>query len=645
VKQRQFLDVVDEAVAHQRFDAACAHLEPRPEEIALSEGLHRVLAADVTAAVDVPAFDRSNMDGFAVRAADTFGAEELEPVLLSVTDVALAAGQVPPQGFEVTPGIAVPIATGGVIPRGADAVLMVEHTEPDPAGIRVTRSVVPGGNITFAGSDIGRGEVVLRRGVLLSSRETAVLAAVGADRLTVVARPRVAVVSTGGEIVAPGHPLGIGRVFDSNQRMLADSVAEIGCDPVVCGIVPDDERILDATVGPLLSGPDAVDVVLLSGGTSKGEGDINATVVRNLAERFPGSPGVVVHGVALKPGKPILLAVIAGKPVVVLPGFPTSAVFTFHEFVGPLLRRLAGLAVETAPTVQAVAPIRIASVPGRTEYSLVDLVEGESGLAAYPLGAGSGSVTAFARADGFIRIPATHEYVAEGSRVEVTLIDPAVRPADLAVIGSHCIGLDDVLSTLAEQGFRIKAIPVGSTAGLAALARGEGDVAGVHLLDEATGEYNTPFLPVGVRLVPGYGRRQGIVFRPGDPLLDVGQDEDAFLALLRSGRRRMINRNPGSGTRVLIDGLLAGARPDGYLHQAKTHHAVAAAVDQGRADWGMTLDTIASTVGLEFRFVADERFDLAVREDRWERPAVRALRELLDDPGVRGRLAALGFTE
>jgi len=135
------------------------------------------------------------------------------------------------------------------------------------------------------------------------------------------------------------------------------------------------------------------------------------------------------------------------------------------------------------------------------------------------------------------------------------------------------------------------------------------------------------------------------VFRPGDPLLDVGQDEDAFLALLRSGRRRMINRNPGSGTRVLIDGLLAGARPDGYLHQAKTHHAVAAAVDQGRADWGMTLDTIASTVGLEFRFVADERFDLAVREDRWERPAVRALRELLDDPGVRGRLAALGFTE
>lgn len=643
MRQRQFLDVLDEGEAHRRFDAACAHLEPGVERVSLDVALHRVLAADVNAAVDVPAFDRSNMDGFAVRAVDTFGAEELEPVMLAVADLALAAGQVPPTGFEVAPGTAVSIATGGVVPRGADAVVMVEHTEPHPDGIRVSRPAVPGGNITFAGSDIGRGEVVMRRGTRLTARETTVLASVGVDRVDVNVRPRVAVVSTGDEIVPPGSPLGAGQVYDSNQRMLLDSVAELGCEPIACGVVPDNERLLDAAVGPLVSGPDAVDVVLLSGGTSKGEGDINATVVHNLAARFPDSPGVVVHGVALKPGKPILLAVIAGTPIVVLPGFPTSAVFTFHEFVAPLLRRLAGLSAGDARTVHAMAPFRITSVAGRAEYTLVDLVEGEAGMAAYPLGAGSGSVTAFARADGFVRIPANHEYVEAGSELEVRLIDPDLQAADVVAIGSHCIGLDDVLGLVAADGFRVKSIPVGSTAGLAALARGEGDVAGVHLLDEQTGEYNTPFLPDGARLIRGYGRRQGIVFRPDDPLANLVDDEEAFLAALRD--RRMINRNPGSGTRILIDGVLAGARPDGYLHQARTHHAVAASVEQGRADWGMTLDTIAARAGLEFRFVADERYDVAVREDRWDRPAVAALRRLLADPAVRRRLAELGFTD
>lgn len=642
MKQRQFLDVLDEAEAHRRFDEACAHLEPRTENVMLDVALHRVLAADITAAVDVPAFDRSNMDGFAVRAADTFGAEELEPVVLALADVALAAGHGPPAGFEVAPGTAVPIATGGVVPRGADAVVMVENTEPHSDGIRVSRPAVPGGNITFAGSDIGRGEVVMRRGTRLTARETTVLASVGVDRVEAVFRPRVAVVSTGDEIVPPGWSLAAGQVYDSNQRMLLDSVAELGCEPVSCGVVSDDERLLDAAVAPLVSGPDEVDVVLLSGGTSKGDGDINATMVHSLSERFPDSPGVVVHGVALKPGKPILLAVIDGTPIVVLPGFPTSAVFTFHEFVAPLLRRLAGLSAGDIRTVRAAAPMRITSVPGRTEYTLVDLVEGDTGLVAYPLGAGSGSVTAFARADGFIRIPSNHEYLEEGTEVEVRLIDPDLRPADLVAIGSHCIGLDDMLGLVAADGFRVKSIPVGSTAGLAALARGEGDVAGVHLLDEETGEYNTPFLPDGVRLIRGYGRRQGIVFRPDDALAEMVDDEQAFMEELCE--RRMINRNPGSGTRILIDGVLAGARPDGYLHQARTHHAVAASVEQGRADWGMTLDTIAANAGLEFRFVADERYDVAVREDRWDRPAVTTLRRLLDDPAARRRLTDAGFT-
>lgn len=383
--------------------------------------------------------------------------------------------------------------------------------------------------------------------------------------------------------------------------------------------------------------------MLLSGGTSKGEGDLNATVVERLAERLPDSAGIVVHGVALKPGKPVLLAVIAGTPIVVLPGFPTSAIFTFHEFVAPLLRRLSGVPASERGVVEATVPMKITSAPGRTEYNLVDLVAGPEGLAAYPLGAGSGSVTAFGRADGFIRIPASIEYVNEGATVEVQLLHPELRPTDLAALGSHCIGFDHLLGLLANQGYRVKMVPVGSTGGLTAAGRGEADVAGIHLMDEETGEYNVPFLPDGVRLLRGYRRRQGIAFRRTDQSL-MEADEETLSALLRAGTLRMVNRNAGSGTRVLIDQLLGGAHPAGYLHQARTHHAVAAAVEQGRADWGVTLDTVAAAAGLEFRFLQDEQYDFAVPEERWDRPAVVALRSLLDDPAVVGQLAALGFT-
>jgi len=642
VKQRQFLNVVDEDAAHAAFSSACSHLRSQREQVPLSHALGRILADDVTAAVDVPGFDRSNVDGFAVHAVDTYGAEELEPIMLALSDVTLAAGDTPREGFDTPSRTAVQIATGGVVPRGTDAVVMIEHTDPVDVAIEVSRSVAPGSNISYAGSDIGRGDTVLRRGIALTSRDTAVMAAVGTDRVEVIARPRVAIVSTGDEIVKPGGSLVLGQVFDSNQPMLLDAVTELGCEPVPAGIAPDDVDAVESMLETLITGPNAVDVVLLSGGTSKGEGDVNSEAVTRLAARLPDSPGIVVHGVALKPGKPILLSVIAGTPVIVLPGFPTSAIFTFHEFVAPLLRRLSGVPDDAVHTADAIAPMRISSVPGRTEYSLVDLVEGNDGLAAYPLGAGSGSVTAFGRADGFVRIPASTEYVAAGERMTVRLLEDRVRIPDLLVIGSHCVGLDYLLGLLAADGYRIKEIPVGSTAGLAALSRGEGDVAGTHLLDADTGLYNESFLPSGVRLVPGYDRRQGIVYRSGEPGLD-GIDDDSLSEAIRSNRYRMVNRNPGSGTRILIDQLLDGYQPAGYLHQVKTHNGVAAAVEQSRADWGMTLETVAETARLEFHFVANERYDFAVREDRWDRPAVVALRRLLNSEQVRANLAEIGF--
>ncbi len=663
MKQEQFLDVVDERTARARFDAACAALSTSSERVALAAALGRVLAEDVASPVDVPGFDRSDVDGFAVQAEDTFGAEELAPRRLRVASVRLAAGATPPADLEVRPGEAVQIATGAVVPRGADAVVMVEHTRTcsgdggagGAEAINVPHAVAPGGHVSFAGSDLGRGEIVLRSRTFLTSRETAMLAAIGVGEVAVLRRPVVGVLSTGDEIRAPGTPLplAVGALFDSNQRAIADAAREQGCDVRELGILPDDVAALRDRIRSIVVAR-SCDVLLLSGGTSKGAGDLNYRVVADLAAELAAagradSPGIVVHGVALKPGKPLCLAVVAGVPVVILPGFPTSAIFTFHEFVAPLLRRLAGRRDDAQTIVRATLPLRIQSAVGRTDYQLVNLIEGAKGLTAYPLGAGSGSVSAFARADGFLRVPQEVEVVAEGTEVEVRILGSGGRggrAADLVAIGSHCIGLDRLLSVLAARGLAVKSIAVGSQGGLSALARGEGDVAGTHLLDAATGVYNRAFLPPGTRLLPGYARRQGLVFRRGDPRFE-GADIATFLARAVQGGVRMIHRNKGSGTRVLLDGLLAahapGAVPDGFAHQAKSHHAVAAAVAQGRADWGMTLDTLAAASGLGFLFVRDESFDFAVREDRWDRPGVAALRDLLASDEGRSILRGLGF--
>jgi putative molybdopterin biosynthesis protein len=626
VKQRQFLEVLDRDEAERRWREAIRVARAGVEQVALGEALGRVLGEDVRADVDVPAFDRSNMDGFAVRAADTFGASEQEPRRLALASETVPTG-VAPSG-EVAPGGAMTIATGGMLPRGADAVVPVEHTDVEGATLIVRRAVVPGGSVSFAGTDIGQGETVLFAGTRLSSRETGVLAAIGRARVPVVKRPVVAILSTGDEIVQPGEALRPGGVYDSNARILGDAVRELGGEPRFHGAFRDDEAALrEALRGAL----DGADLVLLSGGTSKGEGDLNARVVEEL------TPGIVVHGVALKPGKPICLAAHGTRPVVILPGFPTSAIFTFHEFVAPVLREMSGLAAARRETVPARMALRTHSERGRLEYLLVGLVTRSDGtLAAYPMGKGSGSVTSFSRADGFVRIERNVEIVDEDAAVDVTLLGREVAPADLVVIGSHCAGLDRIAGALVGQGFTVKVLAVGSQGGLAAAERGECDAAPIHLLDPDTGAYNAPFLREGLALLRGYTRMQGVVTRP-----DESRDTAELLA---DPSLRMVNRNRGAGTRILIDQLLAGRRPPGFAYEPRSHYAVAAAVAQKRADWGVTIETVAREKGLRFRPLANEHYDFAIPRERWERPAVVALRRLLE-PGtlLRAQLEAAGF--
>ena len=499
-RQEQFLDVLPEEEARRRF-AAVLDLRPlEAETVPLAAALDRVVARTVAAAADAPPFDRSSVDGFALRAADTIDATEAAPVRLRLNREVLACGVAPT--VEITPGTATAIATGGMIPRGADAVAMIEWTEPEEAPdgphLLLRRAVAPGGFVAFAGSDIARGEALLRAGAVITSREIGMLAAAGHAEVPVVRRPRVAVLSTGDELHAPGTPPPPGGIPDSNAAILCAAVAENGGEPVPTGIFRDEEAALAAALRDALA---RADVVVMSGGTSKGAGDVSHRVLGSL-----GSPGVVVHGVALKPGKPLLLAVVGRTPVIVLPGFPTSAVFTFHEFAAIF----------------------------------------------------SGNST-------------------------------------------------------------------------------------VDLLDPKTGEYNTPFVSPGLHLVPGWLRMQGVVFRPGDARFAGLEGREAVRRAAADPSLLLVNRNAGSGTRILLDGLLGGARPAGYANQPKSHNAVAAAVEQGRADWGVAIATVARDYGLGFLPLTEEHYDLFVPEARLERPPVRAFLVALAEPEVRTALTAAGF--
>ncbi|WP_163264469.1 molybdopterin biosynthesis protein [Chelativorans alearense] len=632
--QDQFLTILSREEALARFEAALFPRAVGVEKRPLAEALGLALAENVVAPIDVPPFDRANVDGFAVRSADIAAASERHPVQLTLNGESIACGVTPK--LTVSTGTATSISTGGPVPRGADAIVMVEHTHPTEGdAIEIWRSASPGQFVSYAGSDIARGEVVLRAGTVIGSREVGMFAACGIASVPVARKPRVAVLSTGDELVQPGEALPSAGIYDTNGAIVTAAIAENGGQAEFLGSLPDDEARLEAAMRQALA---EHDMLILSGGTSKGAGDVSHRIVARL-----GEPGIVAHGVALKPGKPLCLAVCGGKPVVILPGFPTSAMFTFHDMVVPVLRRMAGLPPRTDTQVTARIPLRIASELGRTEFVMVSLVKGQEGLVAYPTGKGSGAITSFAQADGFIRIEALADHMPPGSEAEVTLFTPQVRVPDLVIIGSHCTGLDRVVAPLARGGSSVRVLSVGSLGGLAAARRGECDLAPIHLLDEKTGRYNEPFLEPGLELVPGWRRMQGIVYRPGDARFEALEAQDALRAALADPTCLMVNRNQGAGTRILIDSLLGSARPDGYWNQPRSHNAVSAAVAQKRADWGVTIAPVAHAAGLGFIPLAEEHYDFALVAARRDRPAVKAFLTALQSDECREALEQAGF--
>ncbi|MBI4258589.1 MAG: molybdopterin biosynthesis protein [Thaumarchaeota archaeon] len=635
VERKVFRTLISAEEALERFKQQYDAKPLGIEESKVGEAYGRVLAEDVVASLDVPGFDRATMDGYAVRAQDTFGAEEDAPLALKLVGT-VEPGRKPSLG--ISGKETVEIATGAPIPKGANAVVMVEYTSKANGFVEIHKPVVPGENVMAAGSDIMAGELVLKAGQKLSPREMGVASALGFATVKVYRKPKVAILSTGDEILSPGSSSEYGKIFDINAASISGAVLEVGALPLPMGVVQDDEEEMKSALRRALS---SADMVLTSGSTSAGAGDMMYRVIDDL-----GSPGVLVHGLTLKPGKPTVIALVRGKPVIALPGYPTSALMIFSVIVRPVLRALSGSSYESSRTVVAAeTAYRIFAGKGRRELLPVHLVaDSEGKYLVYPVEGGSGAITSMAMADGFLDVSESREFIEEGENVDVHLFSEEMKLADLVVIGSHCVGLDFLARLIKRRhaSFDFKIVNVGSMGGLRAVGRGEADVAGTHLVDES-GVFNKPYLERleladRVVLVRGYSREQGLIVAKGNPK-NVKGPEDLF-----RNDVSMINRNPGSGTRILLDIRLKDTSRGmkvsfedmkkkiiGYESEAKSHTAVAAAVAQGRADVGVGIRTVAERYGLSFIHLADEHYDFAIPRIRLEKASVKIFLEALRD--------------
>ncbi|MFQ6074401.1 MAG: gephyrin-like molybdotransferase Glp [Candidatus Bathyarchaeia archaeon] len=394
------------------------NFSPKPvgtESVPLEHAYNRILAEDVVALIDVPPFNRSTVDGYAVRAEDTFGADEDRPIALRLCG-RVRVGE--PPKVTIAKGTTAETVTGAPLPEGADAVVMLEDTVQKENTVLIHASVSRGENVMKAGSDIHKGETALRKGQTLASYEIGVLAALGVTNVKVYKRPKVAILSTGAEVVEPGKPLSTGKIYDINAQALSAAVMECGGEPINLGIVKDESPKMEAALKKALS---IGDLVVTSGGVSVGPTDIIPKVLDTL-----GEPGVIVYGIAIKPGKPTTVAVINGKTVFALPGHPTSALLIFQLLVRPVIAEMANRPVEKPRMVKAVSATRMFSARGRRTFVTVHLTRDNAGrLLATPVPLGlSGAITTLSKADGYVEIDESQQFVDAGEEVAVHLLKP-----------------------------------------------------------------------------------------------------------------------------------------------------------------------------------------------------------------------------
>ena len=661
-RRRYFLTDIPLEEASARFFGALQEagaLSPMPEELLpLAQAQGRVTAGPIWAAASSPHYDAAAMDGIAVRAADTAGATETAPVTLQLE------------------AQAVWVDTGDPMPAGFDAVVMIEHLHRvDDDKVRIMAPVAPWQHVRPLGEDIVATELVLPENHLLGPVDLGACAAAGLAQLPVRRRPRVAIIPTGNELVPVGSPAGPGEIIEYNSLMLSGMVRDWGGEATVSPPVPDDFDVITGAVRQALA---ENDLVIVNAGSSAGSEDYTAAVVEGLGR-------LLVHGIAIRPGHPVVLGMApadSGRadteavviPIIGLPGYPVSAVLTAELLLKPWLRCKLGLPMvgwagstmagrtgstlrEQRARVSAVITRKVASTPGEDEFLRVKLGRVGGRMVATPVQRGAGVIMSLVQADGITRIPRFLEGLDAGTEVSVELLRPLDEVENTIVaIGSHDLTLDLLASHLRRHKpgigaqrlapVRLSSSHVGSLGGLVALRRGEAHLAGCHLLDEATGRYNLSYverhLPgTPVVLVNLVGRVQGLMVTPGNPkdirsLVDLARPEVAF-----------VNRQRGSGTRVLLDYKLAelglsSQQVRGYQREEFSHLAVAAAVQGGSADAGLGILSAARALGLDFVPLLQEQYDLVIPRVHYDSEALQPLLALLQDPDFRREVETLG---
>jgi putative molybdopterin biosynthesis protein len=574
------------------------------ESVPLSQAYDRVTAAPVFARLSAPHYHASGMDGYALHAANTHTATETRPVRLTV-------GQ-----------DAYPVNTGDPLPAGCDAVVMIEVVQEGDGAILVNAPVPPYQHVRMMGEDIVTSELVLAANHRIRAADLGALAGSGHATVNVIRRARVVIVPTGSELVSAAQAAeGVlpGQIIEYNSLVLAAQCTEVGALAETLPITPDDPTALAAALDEAIRRQP--NLILFLSGSSAGNRDYTAATLEARGE-------LLVHGVAVRPGHPVIIGLADGLPVIGVPGYPVSAALTGEIFVQPILARWAGRAgpLELRPRVQATLTRKLTSPSGDDDFVRVTLAQVGERLLATPLNRGAGVITSLMRADGLAHIPRFQEGAEAGQAVTVIAYrDPATLGATAALIGSH----DPMLDLLAQfcGAGALTSAHVGSLGGLVALKRGEAHMAGIHLLDPETGEYNLaavrktlPSMPVQV--VTFAYREQGMITAPSNPHGLAGWDDLA--------RVRFVNRQRGSGTRLLIDYELAqrGITPEqvqGYTHEEYTHLAVAVAVQSGLADVGIGVRSAAVALGLDFIPVGWERYDFVIPQQHMAHPSVKRI--------------------
>ena len=646
--RKEFRDLATPEAAREAIDSL--DLSPEPETVPLEEARGRVLAERIDAAIDVPGFDRASMDGYAVRARDTFGVDEADPAALDLVG-AVHAGAAP--AVTVSPGTCAEVSTGAVMPEGADSVVMVERTDESgaedgegreeggegdgPDRIAVRTAVAPGDHVMSAGADIAAGARALGPGTRLTPREIGLLSALGVDEVPVEGKPRVGIVSTGDELVRPGEALdpSRGEIYDVNSTTIAAGVEEAGGEPVLYPHAGDDYEEMERL---LRRAADECDLVLSSGSTSASAVDVIYRVIEERGE-------LLLHGVAVKPGKPMLVGRLdrrgsdaasegegadarSGESAYVgLPGYPVSALTIFRTFVAPAVREAAGLPEPAAATVEGRMGVGERYGEGRMRLmpvGLLDLDDGDRPLV-YPVDKGSGATTSLVEADGVVAVDPDTEYLDRGEPVPVQLFSPDVRPPSLLGVGED----DPALNRLLDRVENPRYLPVGSREGLRRLRDGVPDVAVVA----GPTDREVETVDLG-----GWTREWGLVVPAGNPVDVTGLESVVDRDL------RFVNRSTDSGLRRSLDGALDALADErstsrreltegiaGYDLTVRAFESPARKVIAGDADVGLGLRETAARLDCGFVSLGEQSVVVRAAPDRADRDAVAELATALDD--------------